>query len=216
MKIGVIGTGDVGQVLGRGLAESGHEVKIGSRDPKSEKVKAWLEKTKGKKTSAGTFAEAAAFGEIVILATLWGGTENAIKLAGNTNLAGKVLIDATNPLVFEANKPPRLALGHTDSGGEQVQRWAPKAKVVKAFNSVGNAHMVRPQFPDGKPELFICGNDEGAKKKVGEVASALGWPPAIDMGGIDSAKYLEALAMLWILHYVKAGNGNHAFKLLKK
>src|SRR4051794_17180298 len=112
LKIGVLGTGDVGRVLGAGFAELGHDVKIGSRDPKSEKVTAWVEKT-GARASAGTFAEAAAFADVLILATNWNGTENALSLAGADNLAGKPLIDATNPLVFTGKGPPSLALGHT-------------------------------------------------------------------------------------------------------
>ncbi|HCS47087.1 MAG TPA: hypothetical protein DIW61_02040, partial [Candidatus Aminicenantes bacterium] len=119
MRIGVLGTGDVGRVLGAGFAALGHEVMIGSRNPQQEKVREWLKKT-GPKTSAGTFAEAAAFGEIAVLAILWTGTENAIKLAGPQNLAGKVLIDVTNPLDFSAGAPG-LAVGHTDSAGERVR-----------------------------------------------------------------------------------------------
>jgi len=215
MKVGIIGTGDVGRVIGKGLADLGHEVKIGSRDPKSENVKTWLEKTKGKKTSAGTFAEAAAFGELVVLATKWDGTENALKLAGPENFSGKVVIDATNPLLFEPNKPPRLAVGFNDSAGEQVQRWLPKARVVKAFNTVGNTHMVKPDLPCGPPDMFICGNDGAAKQKVTEILKSLGWP-AIDIGGIEGARYLEPLAMIWIAFFLRTNTGNHAFKLLRK
>src|SRR5712692_3391188 len=183
MKIGILGTGDVGRVLGSGFVALGHEVKMGSRDPGGEKVKTWVAKT-GKGTSAGSFAEAASFAEVAVLATLWSGTENALRLADPNNLAGKVVIDATNPLVFTPGPLPSLALGHTDSGGEQVQRWLPKARVVKCFNIVGNANMVNPQFPGGPPDMFICGNDANAKKTVTDVCRAFGWP-VIDIGGIE-------------------------------
>ena len=146
MRIGILGTGDVGQALGLGFANLGYEVKIGSRDPKSEKIKSWIAKS-GKYASAGTFAEAAAFAEIAVLATSWAGTENAIRLTDPNHLAGKIVIDATNPLSFKPNSPPSLALGHNDSGGEQVQRWLPKSYVVKAFNIVGNCAYGQAKFP---------------------------------------------------------------------
>jgi len=213
MRIGVLGTGDVGRVLGAGFAALGHEVKIGSRSPQQEKVREWLKKA-GPKASAGTFADAAAFGDIAILAILWTGTENAVKLAGPQNLAGKVVIDVTNPLDFSAGAP-RLAVGHTDSAGEKVQRWLPQAKVVKAFNHVGNAHMVNPQFPGGPPTMFICGNDGGAKNTVSGLLETIGWP-VIDIGGIEGSRYLEPLAMLWIVYGAGTNTWNHAFKLLRK
>ncbi len=214
MKVGVLGTGDVGKVLGAGLAALGHQVKIGSRDPKSEKVTSWVAKT-GANASAGTFAEAAAFGDLIVLATLWSGTENALKLAGADKLKGKVVIDATNPLKVEGKGPPQLALGHTDSGGEQVQRWLPGARVVKAFNTVGNAHMVKPDFPGGPPDMFICGNDADAKKTVSDICKAWGWG-VIDVGGIEGARLLEPMCILWVQHGIRSGSWNHAFKLLHK
>lgn len=212
-KIGILGTGNVGQVLASGFAALGHDVKLGARDAKNEKAAAWVAKT-GAHASAGTFADAAKFGDVIILATLWAGTKNALDLAGPDNLAGKVVIDAANPLDFSKGAPT-LAIGHTDSGGESVQRWLPKARVVKAFNIVGNQHMVNPSFPGGKPDLFIAGNDEAAKKTVTELAAELGWP-TIDVGGIEGSRYLEPLAMLWIGHFIKYGNGDHAFALLRK
>ena len=214
MRVGILGTGDVGQALGTGFAKFGHEVKMGSRDPSQEKVQSWVMKT-GSKASAGTFAEAAAFGEIVVLATLWTATESIIRLADPKNLSGKVVIDTTNPLVFSAGAPPRLAVGHTDSAGEQVQRWLPDSHVVKAFNTVGNRHMVKPEFPGGPPDMFICGNDAQAKQTVTDLLKALGWP-VIDIGGIEGARYLEPLAMIWILYLLRTKTGDHAFKLLRK
>ncbi len=214
MKVGILGTGDVGRVLGAGFISLNEEVKIGSRNPEQEKVREWVKKN-GIRASAGTFAEAAAYGDVLVLVTLWSGTENAIKLAGAKNFAGKVLIDATNPLVFHEGAPPSLALGHTDSGGEQVQRWLPEAKVVKAFNMVGYAHMVHPDFPGGPPDMFICGNDKEAKKTVTQLLSDFGWPTT-DIGGIEGARELEPLCILWLKYGMLAGGWNHAFKLLRK
>jgi predicted dinucleotide-binding enzyme len=214
MRIGILGTGDVGRVLGAGFSALGHEVKIGSRDPGQEKVREWLRKA-GPKAFAGTFAEAAAFGEIAVLATLWLGTENAVRLCGAQNLAGKIVIDTTNPLDFSAGGAPRLAVGHTDSAGENVQRWLPGSRVVKAFNHVGNAHMVNPRFPGGPPDMFICGNDAGAKETVTGLLQAFGWS-VVDIGGIEGARLLEPLAMIWIIHGFRTGAWNHAFKLLYK
>jgi predicted dinucleotide-binding enzyme len=215
IKIGILGTGDVGRTLGAGFVSRGHEVKIGSREPQSEKLQRWV-KESGAHASAGTFADAARFGEIVVLSTLWSGTKGAIDLAGPDNLAGKVLIDTTNPLDFSQGMPPRLALGHTDSGGEQVQRWLPKSRVVKAFNIVGNAHMVDPKFSGGPPDMWIAGNDEAAKKRVAEILRDFGWPDPIDTGGIEGARLLEPMCILWVLYGARAGTWNHAFKLLRK
>jgi len=215
MKIGILGSGDVGKALGSGFATLGHRVMMGTRDPTSEKVRLWVSKT-GPNASAGTFAEAAAFAEVAVLATLRDGTESAIRLAGPQNLAGKVVVDTTNPLDFSGGPPPKLSIGHTDSAGERVQRWLPAARVVKAFNIVGNPHMFRPDFPGGPPDMFICGNDASAKETVAGICTTFGWPQPIDLGGIESARYLEALAMVWILTYFATRSGNHAFKLLRK
>ena len=207
MKIGILGTGDVARALAKGFALTGHEVKFGTRDPSSDKAKP---------LSAVSFADAATFADLAVLATLWAGTENALRLAGPDRLAGKVVIDTTNALDFSQGPPPRLALGHTDSAGEQVQRWLPKARVVKAFNIVGNAFMVQPKFPDGVPDMFLCGNDAAAKQTVGDICAAFGWPPVIDLGGIEMSRYLEPLAMIWIVYGFKTNTWSHAFKLLRK
>ncbi|HXO40725.1 MAG TPA: NAD(P)-binding domain-containing protein [Thermoanaerobaculia bacterium] len=213
-RIGILGTGDVGRSLGSGFCAEGHEVCMGSRDPGSEKVQQWVA-ANGPRASAGTFAEAAEHAEVAVLATLWAGTENAIRLAGPERLAGKVVIDAVNPVVFKPNALPELGIGHTDSAGEQAQRWLPAARVVKAFNIVGSAHMVHPQFPDGPPDMFICGNDAEAKRVVTELCTELGWP-AIDIGGIEGARLLEPLCLLWVGYAIRTGSGNHAFKLLRR
>lgn len=213
MKIGILGSGEVGQKLAEGFAATGHTVKVGSRSP--EKIAQWAAKNADKVVSVGSFSDAASFGEMVVLATFWEGTPAAIKMAGAGNFAGKVVVDVTNPLDFSKGMPPRLALGRDDSGGETVQRLLPDARVVKAFNIVGNMHMFKPDFPGGPPTMFICGNDEGAKKAVGEILDSFGWE-SVDIGGIEGSRLLEPLAMLWIMHYFRTGSGNHAFKLLRK
>lgn len=212
MKIGILGSGDVGLKLGDSFIRLGHAAKIGTRSP--GKVTSWVA-DHGSLASAGSFAEAAAFGEILVIATAWDGTTSAIRMADAKNFSGKVVIDVTNPLDFSKGMPPKLAIGQTDSAGETVQRLLPDARVVKAFNIVGNPHMFRPDFPGGPPTMFICGNDEQAKKAVAGILDAFGWESA-DIGGIEGSRLLEPLAMLWIVHYFKTGNGNHAFKLLQK
>ena len=214
MKVGILGSGDVGRALGDGFVSRGHEVKLGAREATNEKITKWAAKH-GPKGSAGTFRDAAAFGEIGVLATLWSGTESALRLAGVENFKGKVVLDVTNPLVFEPNQPPKLALGHTDSGGEQVQRWLPGARVVKVFNIVGNKHMVDPKFPGGPPTMFLCGNDSSARTAAADVCKAFGWE-TVDLGGIDGARLLEPMCILWVKVGILSGSWNHAFKLLRK
>ncbi len=213
MRIGILGSGDVGRTLGSAFAACGHEVKLGSRDAGNPKVREWVSKA-GAHGRGGTFADAAKFGEVIVLATLWSGTENALKLAGPDHFAGKVVIDATNPLDF-TTAPPRLAIGLNDSAGEQVQRWLTTARVVKAFNIVGNAHMFRPEFPGGPPDMFIAGNNAAAKETVSQILNEFGWE-VIDLGGIEASRYLEPLAMAWIVYGFRAKSWNHAFKLLRK
>ena len=211
IRVGVLGSGDVGRVLAAGFASLGHEVKVGSRDP--EKLREWA--SASDRLSAGTFAEAAQFGDILVLATLGSGTEEAMRLAGLDAFNGKVVIDATNPLDFSKGMPPTLYVGTTDSLGEQLQRLVPGARIVKAFNTVGNAHMIHPQFPGGPPDMFICGNDAEAKKIVSQICDAFGWG-VVDIGGIDGSRYLEPMCMTWVLYGVRTGSWNHAFKMLRK
>ena len=211
VRVGVLGSGDVGKVLAGGFLKLGHEVRIGSRSP--EKLKEWAAGA-GSGASAGTFGEAAKFGDIIVLATHGEGTQSAVELAGADNFDGKVVIDATNPLDFSSGGP-QLSIGFNDSLGERVQRWLPKARVVKAFNTVGNAHMIDPQFPSGPPTMFIAGNDADAKKIVTQVCEAWGWDVA-DLGGIESSRYLEPMCMAWVVYGIRTGTWNHAFKLLRK
>ena len=211
VRVGVLGSGDVGKVLAAGFASLGHEVTIGSRDP--GKLQEWA--SASARVSAGTFADAATFGDILVLATLGTGTLDAIRLAGVDAFDGKVVIDATNPLDFSKGMPPTLYVGTTDSLGEQVQRLIPKARVVKAFNTVGNAHMIHPQFPGGPPDMFLCGNDAEGKKIVSQICEAFGWGVA-DIGGIESSRYLEPMCMTWVLYGILSSSWGHAFKLLRK
>jgi predicted dinucleotide-binding enzyme len=210
-KVGILGSGDVGKSFARAFGALGDEVTIGSRSP--EKLAEFVA-GQDKRISSGTFEEAARFGDLVVLATLGVATEEAIGLAGKENFEGKVVIDATNPLDFVGGAP-RLSIGHDDSLGEQVQRWLPRARVVKAFNTVGNALFFKPDLPGGPPDMFIAGNDADARKLVSQVCDAFGWG-VVDLGGIEASRYLEPMCMTWVLHGVLSGSWSHAFKLLHK
>jgi predicted dinucleotide-binding enzyme len=214
MKVGILGTGDVARAIGRGFVTLGHDVKMGARDAANDKAQAWAREM-GAKASTGTFADAAAFGDILVLATLGVANESAIRMAGIDRFRGKVLIDTTNPLDFSGGMPPKLAVNGNDSGGEQVQRLLPDARVVKAFNTVGNAFMFRPDFPGGPPDMFICGDDDGAKAQVRAILKDFGWS-VVDAGGIESSRYLEAMCMAWVISAARSGNWNQAFKMLRK
>jgi 8-hydroxy-5-deazaflavin:NADPH oxidoreductase len=214
MKIGILGTGEVGKAIAKGFIALGHEVKMGAREAGNPKAQAWA-KEAGAKASAGTFADAAAFGEVVVLATLGAANKSALEQAGPDKLKGKLVIDTTNPLDFSKGMPPGLLVSGNDSGGEQVQRQLPGAKVVKAFNIVGNTLMFRPELPGGPPDMLIAGNDEGAKKKTAEILEDFGWP-TVDLGGIEASRYLEAMCIVWVLYGARTGGWNHAFKMLRK
>lgn len=214
MNVGVLGTGDVGRALGRGFIALGHAVTMGARDARNEKALAWAREM-GAKASVGTFGDAAAFGDVIVLATLGVANESAIRTAGPEHFRGKVLVDTTNPLDFSAGVPPTLAVSGNDSGGERVHRLLPDAHVVKAFNTVGNAFMFRPAFPGGPPDMFICGNHDDAKTKVAAILKDFGWG-VVDVGGIECSRYLEAMCMVWVLSAMRTGNWNQAFKMLRK
>jgi predicted dinucleotide-binding enzyme len=216
MKIGVLGTGDVGTTLGAAFATLGHDVRMGSRDASNSRALAWAEET-GARASVGTFAEAAEFGDIVVLATLGVANGDVLAMAGPARFGGKVVIDATNPLDFSKGVPPTLAVSGDDSGGEEVQRLLPDAQVVKAFNTVGHAHMFRPDFPGGPPDMFICGDDAEAKKTVTGILEDFGWG-IVDVGGIESSRYLEAMCLVWVLtaFATTPPDWNRAFKMLRK
>jgi predicted dinucleotide-binding enzyme len=198
MRVGVLGSGDVGKALAKGFKAEGHDVCVASREPlKKPDLSAWASENE---IQIDTFDKVAAYGELLVVCTLWAGTENAIQLSGTDNFTDKVVIDTTNPLDL-SQKPPGLLLGKDDSAGEQVQRWLPNARVVKAFNSVGSALMYKPQLPGGPPTMFIAGNDTEAKQTVSDVIKSFGWEVA-DNGGIEGSRELEALCILWVRHAI--------------
>ncbi|HEY0139927.1 MAG TPA: NADPH-dependent F420 reductase [Thermoanaerobaculia bacterium] len=211
VRVGVLGSGDVGRVLAAGFAGLGHDVMIGTRD--HEKLRGWAD-TVGPRASIGTFEETARYGDIVVLATLGIATLEVLDLAGREQFENKVVIDTTNPLDFSGGMPPRLSVGHNDSLGEQIQRHIPAARVVKAFNTVGNALMIKPELPGGPPDMFICGDDDDAKKIVSQICEHFGWG-VIDLGGIDSSRLLEPMCLVWVLHGARTGQWMHAFKMLR-
>jgi predicted dinucleotide-binding enzyme len=213
MKIGVLGSGDVAKVLAGGFLKHGHAVTIGSRTP--DKLAGWVEQNPTGKT--GTFAESAAFGELVVLAVKGTAAAEVLLQAGAGNLAGKTVIDACNPI---ADAPPdhgvlKFFTTYDASLVEQLQRDFPDAHFVKAFNSVGNISMVNPEFPGGKPTMFICGNSEAAKKSVSGILDQFGWVRA-DMGASEAARAIEPLCMLWCIPGLLRNEWTHAFKLLKR
>lgn len=211
MKIGILGTGDVGKALGTGFIALGHEVKMGSRKAGNPKATEWVGKA-GKKASEGSFKDAAKFGEIVVLCTLGNVSEEIVKGVAS-DLKGKIVWDATNPLDFSTGAPRLSIVGH-DSLGEHVQKAAPGAQVVKVFNTVGNALMFKPNLAGGPPTMFIAGNDDAAKKKTEALLKDFGWETA-DIGGIEGSRYLEAMCMTWVAYGFKHGVWTHAYKLLR-
>ena len=211
-KIGILGSGNVGQRLGRGFAQHGFSVMVGSRDP--TKLTTWKRETAGD-VQIGTFPETARFGDVIVLATSGAGTESAIEAAGPENFARKLVLDTTNPLVFAPGAPVGLFVGTSDSLGERVQRRLPEAKVVKCFNSLSHTRMVDPQFHEGSPRMLICGNDEGAKREATELVRALGWPSTLDVGGIEGARWLEALIPLWMRVGERLQTRDHAIAFVR-
>jgi 8-hydroxy-5-deazaflavin:NADPH oxidoreductase len=213
MRVGILGSGPVGQALGAGFAAHGHDVKLGSKTPDKPELMKWKKETPGT-VSLGTFADVAAHGEVLVLCCLGSATEQVIDLAGPAHFDGKVLIDATNALDFSAGMPPGLFVGGTDSLGERNQRKLPKARVVKCFNIVPNSVMAHPEIHGSVADMMIAGNDEAAKATVVGILREFGWSGAIDIGGIDGARWLEALVPLWVRVAMKIGNFNAAFKVL--
>jgi predicted dinucleotide-binding enzyme len=195
-RIGVLGSGDVGKALASGFLNCGYEVKIGSRSP-AEKLNSWVKAQGEKKVSSGTFSEAAAFGDVVVLSTLGEGTSEAIEIAGAKNFYGKLVIDTSNPLDFSKGMPPGLLSEFSNSSlGEFVQKKLPKSSVVKCFNTVPHVVMFKPRFP--KAKMLICGNSSGAKDEIREILREFGWSGAIDIGGIENSRWLESLVVLWV------------------
>ncbi|HEX6895020.1 MAG TPA: NADPH-dependent F420 reductase [Bryobacteraceae bacterium] len=209
MTIGIIGSGSVGGSLGTHWTKKGHQVVFGSRDPGASDITELLARA-GKKASAATVAEAARQ-DVLLLATPWPATQEI--LSGLGDLSGKILIDATNPLLPDLSG---VAVGTTTSGGEQVASWAAGAKVVKAFNTVGNNIMADSSFEAGKPVLFYCGDDASAKKTVRQLAEDIGFD-AQDAGPLKQARLLEPFALLWIsLAFQQRWGREFAFKVMRR
>ncbi|HLW67407.1 MAG TPA: NAD(P)-binding domain-containing protein [Gemmataceae bacterium] len=213
MKVGILGSGDVAKALGEGFIKYGHDLMLGTRDP--AKLKDW--QAQRKKAHVGSFADTAKFGEVVVLAVNGKVAAEALRQAGAANLAGKVVIDACNPI---ADAPPvngvlKFFTSLDESLMERLQREFPQARFVKAFNSVGNRLMINPQFKEGKPTMFICGNDDAAKQTVRGICDQFGWDTA-DMGKVESARAIEPLCMLWLIPGFLRNEWSHAFKLLQQ
>ncbi|HYS03621.1 MAG TPA: NAD(P)-binding domain-containing protein [Candidatus Dormibacteraeota bacterium] len=213
MRVGVLGSGDVAKTLASGFLKHGHEVVMGTREP--AKLKEWT--GKNPKGRVGSFAEAAKTGEMVVLAVKGTASAEALRAAGASNLSGKTVVDVTNPI---ADAPPtngvlKLFTSLDESLMERLQREFAGAKLVKAFNSVGSACMVNPEFKGGPPTMFICGNDAGAKKTVTGILEQFGWETA-DMGKAEAARAIEPLCILWCVPGFLRNDWTHAFKLLRK
>jgi predicted dinucleotide-binding enzyme len=213
-KIGILGSGMVGQVLADGFLKHGYEVKIGTRD--ITKLSGWKAEA-GDKASLGSFKDAATFGEMIVLAVKGTAAKDALKLAGAENLENKTILDATNPIDDKApeNGVLRFFTNLDESLMEGLQDTFPKANFVKAFNSVGNAMMVNPDYNGVKPTMFICGNSENAKKEVNSILDQFGWETE-DMGSVEAARAIEPLCILWCIPGFQRNQWTHAFKLLKK
>ncbi|HVI46169.1 MAG TPA: NAD(P)-binding domain-containing protein [Chitinophaga sp.] len=219
MKIGILGSGPVGLTLGKGLIQTGHHVTIGTRNPSRESLQQWI-KRQGKQAAAGTFRQAAEFGELIIICTSWIGTKKAIEAAGIWNFKHKPVVDVTNPLDGKGpDEHGRLTfvIGHNNSAGEQIQAWLPPdASVVKALSCIGHQHMLQPNFKDGSPTMFIAGNNSEAKQLVINLLHEFGWNDIADMGTIEMSRSIEPLSILWTAYGYLNDSSGHAFKLLRE
>ncbi len=215
MKIGVLGTGIVGNTIASKLVQLGHEVKMGSRTVNNPKATEWAS-VNGSKASQGTFADAATFGEIVFNCTAGSASLEALKLAGKENLKGKLLIDLSNPLDFSHGMPPTFTVCNTDSIGEQIQRAFPDAKVVKALNTVNCNVMVNPSLVHGDHDILVSGNDTNAKTKVNEILTKwFGWKSVVDLGDISASRGMEMYVALWVRLLGVYQNPNFNIKIAK-
>ena len=206
MRFGVLGTGMVGQAIAGKLVDLGHETMMGARQMGNAKATAWASEA-GELALEGSFADAAAHGEMLVNATAGVASLEALEAAGAENLEGKVLIDIANPLDFSKGMPPTFSVCNTDSLAEQIQRTFPRARVVKALNTITAAVMIEPALVPGDHNVFICGNDEGAKASVSQLLATFGWPAGtvIDIGDISGARATEMYLALWLRLLQKAG-----------
>jgi len=218
MKIAVLGTGMVGDAIGTRLVELGHSVMMGSRTAGNEKAVAFVAKQNNGKASAGTFADAAAFGEIIFNCTKGVEAINILNSAGAGNLDGKTLIDVTNPLDFSKGMPPTLSVCNTTSLAEEIQSAFPGIKVVKSLNTMWCGLMVNPgMLNGGDHNVFMSGNDAGAKKQVGEILKSFGWKEnnIIDLGDIKTARGTEMMLPVWLSIFTSTNNGAFNFKVIR-
>lgn len=214
MKIGIIGSGDVARALGNGLVDAGHEVMLGTRDQSKRKLASWRKKS-DKLRHLGSTTEAASFGDVAILAVAWHAAEDVLAQV-RPQLSGKVVIDVTNPLVYNDDEPPTLSVGHTISAGEIVQQSLPDSHVVKTLNIINHAHMVQPKYTEGLPIMFVCGNNDSAKNLTHELLIDLGWKDSVNIGGIEKSRLLEPLCLLWVEYGIVRDTWDHAFAVLMK
>ena len=212
MKVGVIGSGRVARALAEGFLKFGHRVMLGTRD--ASKLANWLERMP--QAAVGSVLETATFGNILVLAVKGSAVEDVLRAAGHANLAGKTVIDVTNPLADAppVNGVPKFFTTLDDSLMERLQRAFPDARFVKAFNQVNASRMVSPHYAEGRPTMFICGNDAAAKETVVKILDQFGWESE-DLGGVEAARAIEPLCMLWVIRYILSKKFDHAFKLLK-
>lgn len=213
MKVGVLGSGDVAKALAGGFLRHGHQVTMGTRD--AAKLEEWVQRNPG--ATIGSFADAAKFGEVVVLAVNGTAASDVVRMAGGGNLSRKTVIDVTNPI---ADAPPsngviKYFTSLDESLMERLQRAFPDAHFVKAFNQSNYSRMVNPQFAEGRPTMFICGNSRAAKETVTGILDQFGWD-AEDMGSAEAARAIEPLCMLWVARYLQRNKVDHAFKLLKQ
>lgn len=216
MKIGVLGTGNVGDTIGSRLIQVGHTVMMGSRTADNEKAKVFVGKHNGK-ASAGTFADAAAFGELIFNCTAGVASIEALKMAGEKNLEGKIIIDLSNPLDFSKGMPPSLAIVNTNSLGEEIQKAFPKTKVVKTLNTMWCGIMVNPAMINGGDHhVFVCGNDADAKEKAKDILKSFGWAEKniLELGDITKARGTEMYLPLWLSIYGATNNGAFNIKIV--
>lgn len=214
MKIAILGTGMVGATIGSKLIALGHDVRMGSRTADNEKAAAFVAQN-GPRASQGTFADAAAFGEVIFNCTKGEHALTALQLAGASNLRGKTIVDISNPLDFSNGMPPSLFVCNTDSLGEQIQRAFPDAHVVKTLNIVNCEVMVNASKSGGDPTMFVSGNDAGAKAQAVDFLKAFGWTDIIDLGDITTARGTEQMLPVWVRTYMATGNGYFAFKIVR-
>jgi len=215
MQIGILGTGMVGQTIGTKLHQLGHAVMLGSRTAGNAKALEWV-RARGANASQGTFADAAAFGELVFHCTAGLAALEALRLAGAGNLQGKILVDVANPLDFSRGMPPTLGICNTESLGERIQAALPQTRVVKALNTVNCAIMVEPALVKGEHDVFVCGNDPAAKSRVAALLKEwFGWRSVIDVGDITAARATEMLLPLWLRLYGLFQTPNFNFRVVR-